>query len=176
MKNDGQNEEQTTAVAAPLNEITILSKRVTGFDMDASADLAEREEQGIDVEVEDALGRICYQPNGTAPITINVCGSLSKRYRQVQAIQRGRILKEGRTAKIEDESDEALGQRSLDEQTEAVARCCNSWTPGITSKGKHVPFTLENVMRFLKGNPHMQSKLEKRMTDHARFFGRVSSS
>jgi hypothetical protein len=154
---------------------TVDTKGPVGFDMDASVDLAEREEQGIDVEVEDVLGRVCYQQDRVTPITINVCGSLSRRYRQVQAIQRGRLLKDGRGVKLDEESDEAVGQRSLDEQTEAVARCCNSWTPGITSRGRDVPFSLDSVLRFLKGNPHMQTKLEKRMSDHARFFERSSA-
>lgn len=146
------------------------AKGPVGFDMDATNELAAKEDQGIDVEVEDVLGRICYQADGVTPITINVCGSLSKRYRSVQAIQRGKLLKDGRGTKLAEESDEVVGQRSLDEQTDAVARCCNSWTPGITSQGRDVPFSLEAVTRFLKRNPHMQTKLEQRMSDHARFF------
>ncbi len=160
---------------------TTVADRTTepliGFDIGEAEQLAEREEKGIDVEWEDVLGRIRYQPDGVTPMTVNVCGSLSKRFRKVQELQRGRMVREANAGlRAEEESDEVVGARSLQEQTEAVAACINSWSAGFTTPdGRAYECTLKNAVRLLALNPHMQTKLEKKMRDHAGFFAQSSN-
>lgn len=150
-----------------------------GFDMDEAEQLADREDQGTDVEWEDALGRARYQPGTKTPLTVHVVGSLSKRYRKVQQLQRAKGWKSGiasATKANETEDDAALGERLMREETESVAACIDGWSAGFTSGGKPFAYSKENAIRLLTLNPHMQAKLVREMNDHARFFGQSSTN
>jgi len=149
--------------------------------------LAEREDAGLAVEIDDVKGQPALQEDGVTPITISVVGSLSKRYRRVVALARGRNQRKAiaslrdkaptrGSAVDQDAEDEATGQQLLDEQTEAVAACCAGWSAGFTDKGVDYPFTKANAVRLLKAYPHIQAKLEKEMENHARFFDASSTS
>lgn len=138
-----------------------------GFDIREGQRLAQLEDEGIAVPIDDVTGKPALQDDGTTPITINVVGSLSTRYQKVKARNRGRALKGGDT-KITD--DEELGQRSLDQQTESVAACITGWSPGFSDNGTPFDFSPANALALLKAYPHIQATLEKAMDDHARFF------
>lgn len=171
MANDASTE------AGPINKPerpTSTDKRAIGFDIDEKEQLSAKEEAGIAVAIKDERGRPVFQQDGTTPITITVVGSLSKRYRAVQALGRGRVLRKV-VKDEEEETEEQLGDRNLREQTEAVAACIITWSKGFTAAGKDFPFSKENAVRLLMANPGIQSQLEIAMNDHARFFG-VSSN
>lgn len=143
-----------------------------GFDIREGQRLAQLEDDGIPVPIDDVTGKPALQDDGATPITITVVGSLSKRYQKVKARNRGRALKND--SKITD--DEELGQQSLEQQTESVALCITGWSPGFTDGGKPFDYSPANALALLKAYPHIQAKLEKAMDDHARFFVARSTS
>lgn len=149
--------------------------RVVGFDIEEKEQLGKKEDAGIPVEIKDERGRPVYQADRKTPITISVVGSLSKRYRAVQALSRGRVLRSAGKDDRETETDEQLGLRNLREQTEAVAACITGWSTGFTVRGQPFEFNKANAVRLLTANPHIQSQLEVAMNDHARFFGASSN-
>jgi hypothetical protein len=156
------------------------------MDIAEQESLAEREDLGLAVEIDDVKGDPAFQADGVTPITISVVGSLSKRYRRVVALARGRNQRRAiakLTDKVvkavvgdQDAVDEASGQELLDEQTEAVAACITGWSAGFTDKGADYSCTKANAIRLLKAYPHIQTKLEKEMENHARFFDASSTN
>ena len=167
----------STKLEQALDELDVVLARAKslGFDIDQSEQVAKLEEIGIPMPVDDIFGKPAFQADGKTPITINLVGSLSKRYRKVQAIQRGKVLRSVTKNAAESETDEELGERSLNEQTEAVAACITGWSQGFTTKGRDFPYSESNAVRLLKANPHIQRKAEKWMDEHARFFAQSST-
>jgi hypothetical protein len=139
------------------------------FDLAKKKELVAAEDVGVAVAIKDEAGKAVYQDDGTTPVTIHVVGSLSKRYRRVQAVQRGRVMNRAGLEQIAND-DETVGEKSLLEQTEAVAACVTGWSAGFTDSGADYPYSEANAIRLLAENPFVQTQLEIAMADHARFF------
>lgn len=147
------------------------------FDLSEKRKLREIESLGIDVPITDpATGKPATLDDGKTPITIGVYGSLSDRYREVQAIRRGRMLNSTAPEKADaPKSDKDVGEQSLREQTEDVAACVFRWTVGgFTDGGKPFEYSEKNAITLLTENPTVQFELQRAMGDHARFLERSS--
>lgn len=143
------------------------------MDLSRAKQLSEAEEQGVAVPIVDEFGNPQLQDNGT-PHTMTVVGSLSKRYQKIKAKNRGRALSAPTSLTL---SDEERGQQSFDQQTEAVAECVIGWTPGaFVDHGNVIDYSVGNAIKVLRAYPHLQQLLERRMDDHAAFFGADSPS
>ena len=129
------------------------------MEISTSKSVAEREEEGIVIDVRDASGEV--EPG----VTITVVGTYSQTYRKAQNANRDKWLKQRRM------DGDALEERSL----ETTAKCIKAWT-GFTSEGKPFPYTKENAIALLSGAPWIREQVEEAMNDHAGFFPKPSAS
>lgn len=124
------------------------------MEISTSKSVAEREEEGITIDIKDASGEI--EPG----VSITVVGTYSATYRKAQSQNRDKFLKQRGGV-----DGETLETRSL----ELTAKCIKGWK-GFTSDGKDFPYTKENAIALLSGAPWIREQVEEAMNDHQSFF------
>jgi hypothetical protein len=124
------------------------------LEISTSKNVAEREEEGITIDIKDASGE--KEPG----VQITVAGTYSATYRKAQSQNRDKFLKQRGGL-----DGDTLETRSL----ELTAKCIKSWK-GFTSDGKEFPCTKDNAIALLSGAPWIREQVEEAMNDHASFF------
>ncbi len=124
------------------------------MDIGNSKTVADREEEGTEIEVRDVAGGV------EEGVTITVVGTYSATHRKAQNQNRDRFLKQ--RGKIDSDMIEK-------QSVETTARCIKAWR-GFTSDGKDFPCTRENAIAMLTNAPWIREQVEEAMNDHAAFF------
>jgi hypothetical protein len=127
----------------------------TCMEIGNSKSVAEREDEGITIDIRDASGEV------EKGVSITVVGTYSKTYRKVQSENRDKFLKQRRNS---------LDGDSLEAQSiETTAKCIKGWT-GFTSAGENFPYSKENAIALLTNAPWIREQVEEAMNDHSAFF------
>ncbi len=121
--------------------------------------VADREEEGTEVEVRDVAGEV------EAGVTITVVGTYSTTYRKAQSQNRDKFLKQ--RGKIDSDMIEK-------QSVETTARCIKAWK-GFTSNGQDFPYTKDNAVLLLTNAPWIREQVEEAMNDHAAYFPKPSA-
>ncbi len=121
--------------------------------------VADREEEGTEIEVRDVAGEV------EAGVTITVVGTYSTTYRKAQSQNRDKFLKQ--RGKIDSDMIEK-------QSVETTARCIKTWK-GFTSGGQDFPYTKENAVLLLTNAPWIREQVEEAMNDHSVFFPKPSA-
>jgi len=125
-----------------------------------SRSVAEREEEGNEIEVRD-VARVVEEG-----VTITVVGTYSATYRKAQNQNRDKFLKQRGNV-----DSEMIEKQSV----ETTARCIKAWR-GFTSNGVDFPCNRENAIAMLTNAPWIREQVEEAMNDHAGFFPKSSAS
>lgn len=122
------------------------------MDIGNSKSVADREEEGTEIEVRDVRGEV------EEGVTITVVGTYSTTYTRAQKRNRDKYFRQ------------RLDGDTLEKQSlETVARCIKSWK-GFTSNGQEFPYTTDNAVLLLANAPWIREQVEGAMNDHASFF------
>lgn len=138
-----------------------------GFDLASTANVAEREDTGIVIELRDESGApLTYegQREGEAcmlPVTVRVAGTYSSLYRRTMDLQRDRMLKQRRATL----TSEQLARQTL----ELTASCILDWD-GFTNGEAPFHCTSENKIMLLQRAPWIREQIEEAQNDHQGFF------
>jgi hypothetical protein len=132
-----------------------------GVDLNAVKDVANREDGGAVVHLNDEFGKPWYE--GEQKVTITVAGSYSKAYRRAEESIRRRPIKSGKIT----------GEKFYDENVEKVIACTLGWE-GFELNGKPAELTRDNVRTLYNACPWVLDQVVEAMNDHKLFS--VSSS
>ncbi len=128
----------------------------------AGQTVADREDEGTLVHLRDEMNEKQYQDEAqTKPVTMQVVGTYSSRYRRLLDAQRDRGLKRRSSTVDGDE----LEQRTL----ELIAGCTLGWD-GLTVNGQPLPFSKPNAIAILRAMPWIREQIEAAMNDHQLYF------
>lgn len=142
---------------------------MSGFEISTSKSVAEREDEGVVINVRDANGDELFYGEGAAKkaVTITVAGTYSKTYRRATDAQRERMMKQRRVS--------LSGDQLAKQQLELVAACVLAWD-GFVSNGQPYECTKANVISLLDSAPWIREQVEEAMNDHQSFFPSNSES
>lgn len=141
------------------------------MELNDSADVVAREEQGIAIPLRDQHRKPALAPDGT-PIMLTVVGSYSDRYRAALESYQAWV----REAAAELEEGEEIDPKLRDKKwVELVlAKAVIGWTPGLTRNGQPFDYSEENAVILLTGRPWISDDVQQAVVRHERFFDEPS--
>lgn len=132
-----------------------------GFDINQQADAGNIEDEGTFVHLEGLDEKLLFFTDSDGqekPVGILVAGVHSRRYREIEGIQRKRrITKKDLTA-----------ARAVEDSIEKTAWCSLDWQ-GFVDGDKPVPFSRENVAAIYRTCPWVLEQVSEAMQEHKRF-------
>lgn len=137
----------------------------SGIDVAGAAKVADREEEGVLVQIRDPQGEPAMV--GDQPVTVRIAGSYSKRYRRIQEGQTQRMLKRRQVA--------LTAEQLTANRVELVAGCILDWS-GFTNGGQPYPFSRDNATHLVTVAPWIRDQLEEAQGDHASFSASSSAT
>lgn len=138
------------------------------FDLNESADVTTREDEGILVHLRDAAGEKMYADEAQEkPVTMRVAGTYSEVYRKAREANRDKQLKK--------RSPHLDGDQLEDAALDEIAACVLSWE-NLNAGGKPLPFSKHNAVVVLKKARFIREQVEAAMSDHAAFFKPASAT
>jgi hypothetical protein len=134
-----------------------------GFDVTKAAELLKAEDEGVTIQLVDAIDEpVYYDKDGERhPVTVTVVGSYSQRFRDMEARQMRRMSKV--------RNQRALADAAQRFTQERVAACVLAWD-GIEDNGKPLPCTFDNVMMVFDRIPFLYQQVSAAVMDHENFF------
>lgn len=134
-----------------------------GFDIQAQAEQAKKEDEGIVVHIHgvDEIPAYYEAPEGgEKPVTITVAGAHSQKYRAVERDLRKRKIK----------PKSLTSQQAFEDNLFKAVACTITWE-GFHVSGTFVEPTAHNVEMVYRRCPWVYDQVIEAMHDHAAFFG-----
>lgn len=131
------------------------------FDITAEKKAGEAEDNGTFVHIHGLDESPLFFTDGEEekPVGIIVAGAHSRRYREIEGIQRKRKLR----------PRDLTGERAMEDSLERAAHCTISWQ-GFSADGVVVPFSRENAKTLYRECPWVLEQVAEAMQEHSRFF------
>lgn len=127
------------------------------------------DDEPVEVQLLDRTGEPYVNKDGS-PLTVTVVGKFSTQYKLAERKLIDRVFKQSRRGVTPDAEDAEA------RHVERIAGACVGWTLENAEDGKPVPFTPQNVQRFLTIASWVAPQLEQAIEAHERFFVRSSTS
>jgi hypothetical protein len=128
-----------------------------GIDLNAVKDVADRENEGTLIHLNDELGKPWYE--GERKVTITVAGSYSRIFRKAEEAIRRRPLKAGKLT----------SEKFYDENMEKAIACTLAWE-GFELDGKPADLSRANIAKLYTNCPWVYDQVWEAMNDHQLFF------
>jgi len=138
---------------------------MSGFDINAQAEQAKKEDEGILVHVNGVDENPAYYGEGEdrKPVTIRVAGAHSQKYRAIERDLRKRKIK----------PKSLTAQQAFEDNLMKAVECTLDWE-GFDVDGTPVPLTRKNVEMLYRRCPWVYDQIIEAIHDHAAFFGERS--